>query len=60
MKTMATVELVSFRHDAVWADGKRDDYVMIDHEKDAVTVGEMEIKNRMLVPSYSFEFVAPK
>jgi hypothetical protein len=50
-------ELVSFRHDVVWADRKRDDYVVVNHEKDAVTVSDVEIKDWMLVPSDSLEFV---
>ena len=49
-----------FRDDAVWANGKRDYYVMVDHEKHAVTVSDMEIKDLMLVPSHTFKFVAAK
>ncbi len=35
-----------FRNDAVWADGKRDDYIMVDHEKDAITVCHVEVKGK--------------
>jgi hypothetical protein len=45
-------ERVSFRHDAVRANGKRDDYVMVNHKKDAVTVCEMEIKDLMLAKTH--------
>jgi hypothetical protein len=49
-----------FRNDAVRTDGKRDDYVMVYHEKDAVTVIDGEIKYWMLVPSDTLQFVTSK
>ena len=40
------------------ADGEGDDYVVVNHEQDAVAVGHPEVEDLMAVPSDAFEFVA--
>src|ERR1017187_4659095 len=49
-----------FRDDAVWADGEGDDYVVINHEQDAVAIRHPKVEDLMTVPRDAFEFVAAK
>ena len=47
-----------FRDDAVRADGEGDDYVVVNHEQDAVAVGHPKVEDLMAMPGDAFQFVA--
>jgi len=47
-----------FRDDAVRADGEGDDYVVVNHEQDAVAIRHRKVEDLMAVPGGAFEFVA--
>jgi len=42
---------ISFRHDAVWANRKRNNNVPINDEQDAVFFGHIQIENLVTMPA---------
>jgi hypothetical protein len=46
-----------FSDDAVCAYGKGDNDIVVDYEEHAITVRDVKIKDLMLTPSDTFEFV---
>jgi hypothetical protein len=58
--SMAGLSRDLFRYDAMRTNGKRDNHIVVNHEKDTVTIRNIEIKNLMLVPNEAIKFVTPK
>ena len=57
---MAGLSRDLFRYDAMRTNGKRDNHIVVDHEKNTVTIRNIEIKNLMLVPNDAIKFVTLK